>query len=467
MPAAAPTPPRQNPRATPRASRLTEPGTLLPLQSVSLFWRTFFFLAVLLLGSIFAWLQTFRALEFEPRAVQSARQLSTLVNLSRAALVHSDAIARVSLVKTLVDEENVRIAVREPSDTFEPYNQDQLSERIAEALASRLGANTIVAREVNGFEGLWIGFEIGDDTFWLLADPERLGAVEGTTWLVWLAIAAALSLLGAALIARLINRPLKLLSIATGRVREGDFKSSHLDEEVATSEIREVNIGFNRMAAQLSKAEQDRTLMLAGISHDLRTPLARLRLEIEMSVRDEAAREHMAADIEQADAIIDKFLDYARADHVKLEPVSAREALDAAAQPLLNSAPLQLRIELPATLRVKADPVELRRVFANLLENALRYGKGPDGSTVLDISGKSLAPWVEITVRDHGPGVEPHQLEHLTEPFFRANEARTSATGSGLGLAIVSRTLARMGGDFVLSHHPEGGLVAHIRLQKA
>ncbi len=462
-----PTPPRHGPEAEPQASRPTGPAHRLPLQSVSLFWRTFFFLTVLLLGSIVAWLQTFRALEFEPRAVQSAQQLSTLVNLSRAALVHSDAIARVSLVKTLVDEENVRIAVREPSDTFTPYNQDRLSERIAETLASRLGANTIVAREVNGFEGLWIGFEIGDDTYWLLADPERLGAVEGTTWLVWLAIAAGLSLLGAALIARLINRPLKLLSIATGRVREGDFKSSHLDEAVATSEIREVNIGFNRMAAQLSKAEQDRTLMLAGISHDLRTPLARLRLEIEMSVSDETARENMVTDIEQADAIIDKFLDYARADHVKLEPVSVRKALDAAAQPLASNTSLELRIQLPETMRVKADPVELRRVFANLLENALRYGKGPDGTTVIDISGKNLAPWVEISVRDHGPGVEPHQLEHLTEPFFRANEARTSATGAGLGLAIVSKTLARMGGDFALSHHPAGGLVAHLRLQKA
>jgi two-component system osmolarity sensor histidine kinase EnvZ len=95
-------------------------------------------------------------------------------------------------------------------------------------------------------------------------------------------------------------------------MRDGDFDASLLDEKVATSEIREVNIGFNRMAEQLSKIEQDRVIMLAGISHDLRTPLARLRLETEMSVSDADAREHMAADITQLDAIIDKFLDYAR-----------------------------------------------------------------------------------------------------------------------------------------------------------
>lgn len=91
---------------------------------------------------------------------------------------------------------------------------------------------------------------------------------------------------------------------------------------MVTSEIREVNIGFNRMAQKLAKLEQDRAVMLAGISHDLRTPLARLRLETEMSVTDEVAREHMVADIVQLDATIDKFLDYARPDHVTLTPVN-------------------------------------------------------------------------------------------------------------------------------------------------
>ena len=86
--------------------------------ALSLFWRTFFLLALLLIGSILAWLQTLRALEFEPRAVQTAQQLASLVNLSRAALIHSDAIARVSLIKTMTEQEGVRIVPREPGDTF-------------------------------------------------------------------------------------------------------------------------------------------------------------------------------------------------------------------------------------------------------------------------------------------------------------------------------------------------------------
>ena len=122
------------------------------------------------------------------------------------------------------------------------------------------------------------------------------------------------------MIARLINRPLKQLSFAASRIRDGDF-DSRLDENTLTSEIREVNIGFNRMARELAKVEEDRAVMLAGISHDLRTPLARLRLETEMSVADEEAKRNMAADIDQLDAIIDKFMDYARPGETQLAPV--------------------------------------------------------------------------------------------------------------------------------------------------
>ncbi|MBU7576338.1 MAG: HAMP domain-containing protein, partial [Hydrogenophaga sp.] len=261
------------PFETQPASLETAPAPLdmRPSRGVSLFWRTFFFLALLLVGCTVAWLQTFRALEYEPRALQSANQLASLVNLSRAALVHSDAIARVSLIKTLASEEGLRIAPREPTDTFRLYNTDALSRNVAERLRGRLGPDTLVAREVNGAPGLWIGFTIDGDPYWLLTDPSRIGPVAGTTWLIWLGTAALLSLTGAALIARLINRPLKKLSFAASRVREGDFNASQLNEAVATSEIREVNIGFNRMAQRLSKIEQDRALMLAGISHDLRT----------------------------------------------------------------------------------------------------------------------------------------------------------------------------------------------------
>ena len=452
------------------ASLETAPAPLdsRPPREVSLFWRTFILLALLLVGCILAWLQTFRALEFVPRTLQNARQLASLVNLSRAALVNSDSIARVSLVKTLADEEDVRIAPREPTDTFRPYNDDATSKEVVKLLKARLGEDTLVAREVNKQPGLWIGFTIDKDPYWLRVAPSRIELVAGTTWLIWLATAAILSLAGAALIAGLINRPLKRLSFAASRVRDGDFNASQLNEAVATSEIRQVNIGFNRMAQKLSKIEQDRALMLAGISHDLRTPLARLRLETEMSVHDPEAREHMSADIEQVNAIIDKFLDYARPDHMEPARVNLNEVIEAAIFSMGHPADVHVKCVIPENTMVLGDAVELHRVFSNLLENAQRYGKDPVTAVVrIDIAAKVKDDSVLIKLRDHGKGVAPEMLDSLTQPFFRGDVSRTSATGTGLGLSIVERSIARMKGRFALANSSTGGLSAHIKLPRA
>ena len=443
------------------------PLEMRPRVGLSLFWRTFFLLALLLIGSIVAWLQTFRALEFEPRAVQTAQQIASLVNLSRAALVHSDAIARVSLIKTLADQEGVRILPREPGDKFELFDAETLDERVVEELATRLGKGTVVASIVNNEPGLWVGFKIDADAYWLLMDRNRFSPVGGKTWLIWLVIAAALSLAGSAVIARLINRPLKQLSFAASRVRDGDFDASRLDEKAVTSEIREVNIGFNRMAQQLAKIEQDRAVMLAGISHDLRTPLARLRLETEMSVADQDARDHMAADIDQLDAIIDKFLDYARPDHAELKPVLLNDVIEACLYAVQDQGDMRINLDVTKGLYVLADEVELARVLSNLLENARRYGKTPEtGIAVVDIAAKARGEWVLLKVRDHGMGVSAEALPNLIKPFFRGDAARTAATGAGLGLAIVDKTVQRMGGIFALANTTSGGLAAHIKLQK-
>jgi len=171
-----------------------------PQLALNLFWRTFFLLALLLVGSILAWLQTLRALEFEPRTLHTAQQIASMVNLSRAALVHADAIARVSLIKTMADQEGVRILPREPGDHFELLDSSDLGLRLTEALTERLGPGTVVARSVNGEEGLWVGFTINDDPNWLLMDRSRFSPAGGKTWLVWLATATILSLVGAAAI---------------------------------------------------------------------------------------------------------------------------------------------------------------------------------------------------------------------------------------------------------------------------
>ena len=435
---------------------------------VSLFWRTFFLLAALLLVSILAWLQTLRVFELDPRAVQTAQQIASLVNLSRAALIHSDSIARVSLIKTMTEQEGVRILPREPDDRFEPFDDDASAQRISTELAARLGPGTVVANSVNGAPGLWVGFMIDEDGYWMLADRSRISPPVGKTWIIWLVTAAVLSLAGAALFARLLNRPLRDLSVAARRVRDGDFAGSKLNETATTGEIREVNIEFNRMSRKLVQAEQDRSIMLAGISHDLRTPLARLRLETELSVSDMAAREHMSADIEQVNAIINKFMDYARPDHVVLEPVLLADVVGRCVQVFKDRGDMAFDVDVPAGLQVLADEVELSRVVSNLLENAARYGKSADtGRAEIAINAAASERWVLVEVRDHGPGVPADSLGNLTKAFFRGDTARTSATGAGLGLAIAEKNVQRMGGTMQLANRSSGGLAARIKLQRA
>ena len=435
--------------------------------NINLFWRTFVLISLLLLGSIAAWLQTLRALEQEPRALQTAQQIASLVNLSRAALVHSDAIARVSLLKTMKEQEGLRVFPREPGDRFEPFATDRQSHRVSSELERLLGSGTVVASKVNDEAGLWVGFKMDKDSYWMLTDKSRFDPPGGSTWMVWLLIAGILSLAGAAAIARLINRPLKNLSFAASRLREGDLDSSRLDERVSTSEIREVNIGFNRMAQRLSIVEQDRAIMLAGISHDLRTPLARLRLETEMSVADLDARAHMAADIEQLDAVIDKFLDYARPDQVQFSSVRVQDVVDACVYAAKDYTDVRINVDIERDCVVRADEVELGRVISNLIENARRYGKSVHtGIAIIDIAARTKDQWVLFKLRDHGGGVAPEQLANLTKPFFRGDAARTAANGAGLGLSIVEKNLQRMGAKFALVNASSGGLAAHIKLQK-
>jgi two-component system osmolarity sensor histidine kinase EnvZ len=435
--------------------------------ALSLFWRTFFLLTLLLVSGVFAWLQTFRALEFEPRAVQASQQIASLVNLARVALRASDGINRVALIKSMSKQESVRLAPREPSDKFEPYEVDRLSRAIGQELRSQLGSGTMVASSVNGSPGLWVGFLIDNDPYWLQADATRVASISWSTLTLWVGIALLASVFGAATIARLINQPLKELSFAASRIREGEY-DSRLDENTMTSEIRQVNMGFNRMARELARVEQDRAVMLAGISHDLRTPLARLRLEAEMSVQDEEAKRNMAADIEQLDAIIDKFMDYARPGETRLTPVHLSSVVDREMSAFRDTSQIRITSRVAIDTKVMADDVELGRVLQNLFENARRYGRSADtGIARVLVTYSRAGPSVILSVRDFGPGADPKKLAQLTTPFFRGDTARTAATGAGLGLAIVEKTLQRMGGNLELQNAPDGGLLAHVRLKKA
>src|SRR5690606_13825403 len=170
---------------------------------------------------------------------------------------------------------------------------------VASEIKRRLGAETRVMWTVNNTPGVWVSFDINNDQYWLVFDREQLGLTSGVEWFGWGATALLLALIGAAVSARFVNRPLAQLAKVAQQLARG-VTPSPLPEK-GPAEIRDMNIAFNRMARDIRQTEADREIMLAGISHDLRTPLARMRLEIELSDVSDETRQAIDDDLAQID----------------------------------------------------------------------------------------------------------------------------------------------------------------------
>ena len=174
-----------------------------------------------------------------------------------------------------------------------------------------LGDDTRIAYERDGVQAFWVSFRIEEDEYWVMLPRERVERRLALQWLGWAVLTAALALAGAFLVVFRVRRPLAALTRAAADIGRGRIPAPL--EESGPSEIRTVSLAFNQMARDLERLETDRALVLAGVSHDLRTPLARLRLGLEMAGADPQLKAGMAADIEDIDRIIGQFLDFARA----------------------------------------------------------------------------------------------------------------------------------------------------------
>jgi two-component system osmolarity sensor histidine kinase EnvZ len=212
----------------------------------------------------------------------------------------------------------------------------------------------------------------------------------------------------------------------------------------------------------LRQIERDRAILLAGVSHDLRTPLARLRLGIELRSADDATRAGMVADIEEMDRIIDQFLDFARDEAATAtEPIDVAPTLTACIERYARN-DRDVRWQGGASARVRIKPAALSRIANNLIDNALAYARAP-----VDVSTARRGNAVAIDVAARGPGIPAGDVERLKQPFTRTGEARTrvdGAAGAGLGLAIVDRIARLHGGAFDLLPRDGGGTIARVTL---
>jgi two-component system, OmpR family, osmolarity sensor histidine kinase EnvZ len=439
------------------------------VRSPSLFWRTLLLVLLLIVLSLAAWIQSYRVFERAPRAQTIAQQVVSIVNITRAALLYSDPFVRRDLLAELAANEGVRIYALEPGDAIKPLPEDALIKLVEKVILDRLGAGTQIASEVNGTRGLWVSLAIEGDRYWVFIDRNPVIRTYGTQWIGWAIVALLLSSIGAVVITRLINRPLAELSRAAGELGAG--RAPLTLPEAGPVEIRTVNRNFNRMVADLSKLEADRAVLLAGISHDLRTPLARLRLELEMAKLAPDVRDAMIGDIEQIDSIVRQFLDYARkAPQAPAEPIELAPLVEAAvrraridAQPAAN-----VEVRLASGIVVHGHRTELDRALDNLLTNALRYGRDPDTAALaLQVELKRDNSHAVIAVSDQGAGVMRDQIDRLMRPFERGETARSGSAGAGLGLPIVERIARMHGGSLRLLQNAPHGLRVELALPAA
>jgi two-component system osmolarity sensor histidine kinase EnvZ len=427
----------------------------------SLLWRTVLLITLLLTVASFAWLQIFRLTERGPRARQAAQQVASVINLTRAALITAQPEKRFDLLSDLSQREGIQIYVAEPGDAVPPLPDRPYLNIISEELQRDLGPTTRIALSRNGVRGLWVSFAIDGDEYWVRLPRSRI-ETEPLRWLGWAALVLLLAWIGAYLIVSRINRPLRQLTEAVEQMGRG--ATPQPVAETGPSEIRTLANTFNHLADDLRRLDDERALLLAGVSHDLRTPLARIRLGLEMleDKDDSALKSGMEQDIADIDGAIGQFLDFARLRDAEV-PVP-----DSDLNEIVNSITSRYdRADQHVTLKTSAVPPfalrarAMRRLIANLIDNALRHGT----SEVEVLTGQER-DFAFLEVLDRGPGIPPDQAERMLQPFTRLDAAR-GGSGTGLGLAIVERIARMHGGRVELLPREGGGLRARVELPLA
>ncbi|MDO9282199.1 MAG: ATP-binding protein [Methylotenera sp.] len=421
--------------------------------------RVMLLIAILLAIGQVASLQIFEYFERGPRAEATALQAVTVVNYTRASLIASQESLRLALLSELTGKEGVRVYSADFMEEIEPLPADPFINMVADKIRERLGVETIITVNHYGIEGLWVSFGIGMDDFWVVIPRIHVDRPFPWKWLGWVALVLLLSLAGGYVIAARINRPLHLLMNAANRLRKGEHPEKL--PEGSFAELREVNDTFNKMADSLAELDAERTLILAGVSHDIRTPLARLRLSVEMLPDESCAslKSGMIQDIADMDNIIHQFLDFVKG--VEGEPTQMTDinTLLQALHDRQARAGRDLVIQLAPTYVVPIKPLAMQRLLDNLVGNAYAYGHGQ-----VRVASQITADYIVISVFDNGPGIPESHVEKLLKPFERLDTARSNAGGSGLGLAIADRIAKLHHGKLELINRPEGGLEARLSI---
>ncbi|NHN89079.1 ATP-binding protein [Acetobacter conturbans] len=366
-----------------------------------------------------------------------------------------------AVLSTMLSTDDLRItwrpAVAVKELVIEPKGMVPLHERLVKA-------NPILGhvdlRLSPGGPGRWTDISgaltLQDSSQLTFTAPDILRSHVVTQGLATAAIVTLAVLLAAAMLVHSLSLPLRALATVADTIGAGEWEPL---AEKGPREVRRLAHAINAMQERISHLIEDRTEALAAVSHDLRTPLARLRLRAGF-LGDGEAQEAIEADIDEMEAMVDGVLAYLSGEKEREAPRSTDlaailttimdDATDRGADVVYNG-PDRLPLVLP--------PLAMKRVFTNLVENALHYA----GSASISVQETPYS--VIVDVDDTGPGIPDIEIERVTTPFYRVESSRSRRTGGlGLGLAIVKREVERAGGVFVLANRPTGGLRAETIL---
>ena len=435
----------------------------------SLLGRNLLLITALVVASQLCAVVLVRQMILQPRVAQVADGVARNVAALRAGMDVLPPAQRAAFVEAF--NRQTALAALESDDPPPPRRRALLSpleQRFVQAVARRLdqaeaaaaggprwrrdGAGTLALRVAHGGTDYWLNLPS------VFPTREFTGA-----WLMATVAGVLLALLGAWWLQRHLNRPLARVVAAAQHLAQGQAPAP-LPED-GPQEIATVARSFNQMARSLAEADRERALMLAGVSHDLRTPLTKLRLGVEIAQGhvDAPLAASMARSIEEMDAIVGQFLDFARLGDAEAAVVASLDELARAVAEAQADHGRAVRLEPGSTPAVPVHVQALRRAVDNLVENAWRHGAAP---VVLRTGATAAGAWIEVA--DHGPGIPPAELERMRQPFVRGGgNARTGTPGAGLGLAIAERVARAHGGALELHSAPGAGLRARLVLPRA
>ena len=441
----------------------------------SLLGRNLLLMAVLIvLGQLVAAVLV-RQMIFKPRVAQVADGVARNVAALRAGLQALSPAQRVAFVEAFNRQAVLATPPVAPESAARRALLSPMERQFVLAVSRRLGASDTAMpttqppqplwrRDSTGMLALRVVHEGADgaESYWLNL-PSVFPTREFTgAWLMATLVSMLLALLGAWWLQRHINRPLAQVVVAARQLARGQTPA--VLPEADPEEIATVARSFNHMAQSLAAADHERALMLAGVSHDLRTPLTKLRLGVEIAGPqvDAPLAASMARSIDEMDGIVGQFLQFARSGEAEAPTTASLNDLAQAVAEAQADHGRALVLELGALPDVPVRPQALRRALDNLVENAWRHGTPP---VLLRTGADADGVWLEV--QDQGPGIAPAELDRIRQPFARGDgAARSGAPGAGLGLAIVERVARSHGGRLELHSAAGAGLRARLVLPR-